>query len=148
MSEKLDSNKSEIEANFSVLKQKKDWFKTKSGLPAKTVFATLGILAAAGVTIAALSQFSGNSLVGAVGDFVTPPQSEPNTTSGAIAGDHLNGIDSSPNAEQLAGLDQYVNDNMAFEEELLSNMGIIPDIRETLSIKFKMQIFQSMAKNI
>lgn len=143
-----DSNKTAIEANFSVLKQKKDWFKTKSGLPSKTVFATLGILAASGITFAALSQFSGKSIVDSVDNFVGNTTADSAKPTEALAGDHVNESETGTQPEQLAGLDQYINDHMAYEQELLSNMGIIPDIRETLSIEFKMQIFRSMMKNI
>ena len=141
-------DKTALESNYSVLKQKEDWFKKKTGLPAKTVFASLGILAAAGISIAALSQFSGSSLLDSVKNFAgnTPadatPSSAPTTVESADA------LTNVAQGEQLAGLDQYIEDNMAFEDELLSNMGIIPDIRETLSVEYKMQIFQSMIKNI
>jgi hypothetical protein len=141
-----EQKKAAMEANFNVLKLKKDWFKKKLGLSSKTVYATLGILATAGVTIAALSQFSGGSLEDSVGNFIGNTPADPTAPLEATAGD--NEIAISGQAEQLSGLDKYVNDNMAYEDELMSNMGLIPDIRETLSIKFKMQILKNKMKNI
>jgi hypothetical protein len=136
-------NKAILEANFKALQQNADWFKKNTGIPAKTLYASLGILVAAGISIAAISQFSGGSLLDSVqslGESLTPADTAPSD----LTIDITNGTQE----EQIAGLNQYTEDNMAFEDEILFNMGAIPDIRQSLSVDYKLQILQSMVKNI
>lgn len=135
------------EENYRTLKQKEDWFKKNTGLPAKTIFASLGILAAAGVTIAAMSQFAGGSLsdsVKSLGNSMLPPAAPAATASP----EETLAAGAQAQHEQVAGLDQYIENNMALEDDLLSTMGVIPDMHESLSVDFKVQMLQSMIKHI
>jgi|GEM_PF-4961883 len=130
-----------LQREMDTLAQNRSFLERNPRWGKRTLLTTALVLGAAGISWAACSHLS-ESEKGDMLQTLETEGSQAATAEGSAAASEV------PSLIDEADLERYVEENTAFEDEMLALLGLLPSPGLSLALQYKMRVFASLAKAV